>query len=49
MGAIFAHDGLGNVQRWFLITRGGQDFYRPLGFEDAPSGIVMLRSAGPGD
>ncbi len=49
MEAIFAHDGLGDVQRWFLITRGGQDFYRPLGFEDAPSGIVMLRSTGAGD
>lgn len=45
METIHAHDGLGDVERWFLITRDAQDFYRPLGFEDAPSGIVMLRSA----
>lgn len=48
MAAIYAHDGLGDVERWFLITRDAQDFYRPLGFEDAPDGIVMLRSPGPG-
>lgn len=45
MEAIYAHDGLGDVDRWFLITRDAQDFYRPLGFDDAPKGIVMLRSA----
>ena len=44
MEAIYAHDGLGGVDRWFLITRDAQDFYRRLGFEDAPPGIVMLRS-----
>ena len=48
MEAIYAHEGLGDVERWFLITRDAQDFYRPLGFEDAPPGIVMLRSAVPG-
>ena len=47
METIFAFDGLGEVQRWFLITRDGQDFYRPFGFEDAPEGIVMLRSTVP--
>lgn len=46
MEAIYAHDGLGGVERWFLITRDAQDFYRPLGFKDAPPGIVMLRSRG---
>jgi N-acetylglutamate synthase-like GNAT family acetyltransferase len=45
MEAICAHDRLADVERWFLITRDAQDFYRPLGFEDAPEGIVMLRSA----
>ncbi len=45
METIYAHDGLGDVERWFLITRDARDFYRPLGFEDAPEGIVMLRSA----
>jgi len=48
METIYAHEGLGEVERWFLITRDAQDFYRPLGFADAPSGIVMLRSRGPG-
>lgn len=45
METIYAHEGLGEVERWFLITRDAQDFYRPLGFGDAPSGIVLLRSA----
>lgn len=45
METIYAHDGLGDVERWFLITRDARDFYRPLGFDDAPPGIVMLRSA----
>ncbi len=45
METIYAHDGLGDVERWFLITRDARDFYRPLGFEDAPESIVMLRSA----
>ena len=49
MEAIYAHDGLGEVDRWFLITRDARDFYRPLGFEDAPEGIVMLRSRGRGE
>ncbi len=45
METIYAHDRLGDVERWFLITRDARDFYRPLGFDDAPEGIVMLRSA----
>ncbi len=49
MEAIYAHDGLANVERWFLITRDAQDFYRPLGFENAPEGIVMLRNRGRGE
>ncbi len=44
MEAIFAHDGLGQVDRWFLATRDAHEFYRPLGFEDIPSGRGMMRS-----
>lgn len=44
METIYAHDGLGQIDRWSLLTRDAQDFYRPLGFDDAPDGLVMLRS-----
>lgn len=48
MEAIYAHDGLGGVERWFLMTRDAQDFYRPLGFKDVPPGRAMVRRCVPG-
>ena len=45
MESIFAHEGLGEVLRWFLNTCDAQDFYRPLGFEDIPPGQMMVRAA----
>ena len=48
MEAIFAHDGLGNVQRRLLITRDGQDSYRPLAFEGVPPGSSCCAAPAPG-
>jgi len=45
MEAIFAHAGLDQVQRWFLMTHDAQEFYRPLGFKDVPPGLAMVRAA----
>ncbi len=44
MESIYAHDGLGQIDRWFLLTRDAHDFYRPQGFEDVPPCRAMVRS-----
>ena len=49
MESIYAHDGLGQVDRWFLMTRDAHDFYRPQGFEDVQPGHAMVRSRLPGE
>ena len=45
MEEIFAHQDLGQVDRWLLMTRDAQAFYRRFGFEDVADSPVMLREA----
>ena len=42
LSAVLAHPGLQGLRRWLLGTRDAADFYRQLGFGEAPDGFSFL-------
>jgi N-acetylglutamate synthase-like GNAT family acetyltransferase len=42
LAAVLGHPGLQGLRRWLLGTRDASDFYRQLGFGEAPDGFSFL-------
>lgn len=42
LSTVLAHPGLQGLRRWLLGTRDAADFYRQLGFGEAPAGFSFL-------
>jgi GNAT superfamily N-acetyltransferase len=43
---VLAHPDLQGLRRWLLGTRDAADFYRQLGFDEAPAGFSFLERRG---